>query len=213
MTSKNVDRILVYLFYYVPHTAKDPGRIAMKQQQFWIGVVFAAAFVAFLMYSINKGKDLNYGQRLMLRVLSALCAGIGAWLISGEAFFDLARDVPGGKLTVSGTAGFAIFFVIWFTFPRGPKFEPLPDRFKMTVPAGWTFQQVADSCAQQDGAVIDYDGLTAKEINAPLKSWNLDTASVLEAIEQLGSITQDNGAIRRYTAKKENSRYQLELNS
>jgi hypothetical protein len=181
----------------------------MQQQQFWVGVVFAAVFVGFLMYSINKGKDLNSGQRLMLKILSALCAAIGGALISGDAFFNLSRNVPGGKLTVSGTAGFAIFFVIWFVFPKGPKFEPLPPRFKMAVPEGWTFQQVADSCAQNDGSVIDYDGLTAQERAARLKPWKLETDSVLEAIEKLRSITEVDGAVRKYEVKQEKSKYRL----
>src|SRR6266851_4779063 len=181
----------------------------MQQQQFWVGVFFAVVFVGFLMYSINKGKDLNSGQRLMLRILSALSAGVASWIISGEALFDLSKNVPGGKLTISGTAGFAMFFVIWFTFPRGPKFERLPDRFRMGVPAGWTFQQVADACAQQDDSVINYVGFTAQEMKAPLKPWKLETNSVLEAIEQLGSITEKRGALREYEVKKENSKYRL----
>jgi hypothetical protein len=181
----------------------------MQQQQFWVGVLFEGAFVAFLMYGINKGRDLNPGQRLMLRILSSLCAGVGAWLISGEAFFNLSRSIPGGKVTVSGTAGFAIFFAIWFTFPQGPKFKHLPDRFRMAVPAGWTFQQVADACAQQDSSVITYEGFTAKELRAPLKPWNLQTTSVIEAIKQLGAITEQSGAVREYDVKKENAKYLL----
>ena len=183
----------------------------MQQQQFWVGVGFAAVFVVFLMYSINRGKGLNSGQRLMLKILSALCAGAGAGLISGEAFFNLSRNVPGGKLTVSGTAGFAIFFVIWFAFPKGPKFEPLPDRFRMAVPAGWTFQQVADACALQESSVIHYDGFTNEEMEAPLKPWKLETDSVIEAIEQLGSITEKRGALREYEVKKENAKYRLKV--
>jgi hypothetical protein len=181
----------------------------MQQQQFWVGVVFAGIFVCFLMYTINKGKDLNSGQRLMLRILSALCAAIGGALISGDAFFSLVRNVPGGKLTVSGTAGFAIFFVIWFIFPKGPNFEPLPERFKMAIPANWTFQQVADSCAQNDNSVVDYDGFTAKERAAPLKAWKLETDTITQAIEQLGSITIDHRAIRQYTVTKRASKYFL----
>jgi len=183
----------------------------MQQQQFWVGVVFAAVFVSFLMYSINKGKDLNSGQRVMLKILSALCAGIGAWLISGEAFLSLSKNIPGGKLTVSGTAGFAIFLVVWFTFPKGPKFEPLPDGTRIAVPAGWTFEQVADACAQQDSSVIHYDGFTAQEMKARLKPWKLETKSILEAIEQLGSITEQRGAVREYDVKKENAKYRLKV--
>lgn len=181
------------------------------EQQFWVGVFFAAVFVGFLMYSINKGKDLNYGQRLMLKILSTVCAAIGGALISGAAFLDLTRNVPGGKLTVSGTAGFAIFFLIWFTFPRGPKFEPLPDGFNMRVPIGWTFEMTADECARQENSVTQYDGFTAQEMKAPLKSWELHTGSALEAIQQLGSITEKRNAVRDYRVKKENGKFSLKV--
>jgi hypothetical protein len=183
----------------------------MQQQQFWVGVFFAAAFVVFLMYSINKGKDLNSGQRLMLKILSALCAGIGAWLIAGEAFFNLSRDLPGGKLTVSGTAGFAIFLTIWFTFPKGPKFEPLPDRFKMSVPPNLTFQMIADACAQQDLSVTQYDGFSEDERLARIKEWKLEAETVAKAIELLGSITEVPGAVRDYEVTKNDSKYLLRV--
>ena len=104
--------------------------LVMQQQQFWVGVAFTAGFVCFLMYSISKGRNLNSGQRVMLRILSAICAAIGGALISGDAFVDLSRKIPGGQFTISGTAGFAIFFVIWFTFPQPLKPDPSAERLR-----------------------------------------------------------------------------------
>lgn len=183
----------------------------MEQAKFWVGVAFAAVFVLFLMYSINKGKELNHGQRLMLRILSSLCGAIGGALISGEALVNYSGTVPGGKMTISGTAGFAILFVIWITFPKGPKFEPLPAKFKISVPAKWAFEQVADLCAQLDNSVIDYNGFSDMERKAELKEWRLETDNVVQALEALGSITIVPNSVRKYRVKKAESRYELRI--
>src|SRR2546422_9426165 len=98
----------------------------LQQHQFLVGLGFTSFFVIFLAVAFFAAKYLTPGQRLILRIMSALCGALAGALISGEAFFNLSRDVPGGKLTISGTAGFAIFFTIWLFFPKEPKTPSFP---------------------------------------------------------------------------------------
>jgi hypothetical protein len=183
----------------------------LQEHQFWVGLGFAAAFVFFLMVAFFAAKDLTPGQRLILRIMSSLCGAIAGALVSGEAFFNLSREVPGGKLTVSGTAGFAILFVIWFFFPKEPTTPTFPNGFNSSIPNGWTFQDAADTFAKNDLAVITYEGFSAQELASPLKAWTFKTRTPREALERLGSITDPPGAIRKYRAFYRNSAYTLKI--
>jgi hypothetical protein len=184
----------------------------VEQQQFWVGLGFAAAFVLFLMLAFLREANLNSGQRLILRILSAICGALSGALISGSALFNMTENVPGGKITVSGVAGFAVFMIIWFTFPREPKRPDPVDGTSTSIPAGATFQSVADELAKDEECVLQYEGFRADELSATLKAWKLKGANAGKCIESLGSITQVPNAVRQYRVKKEGSKYRLIIN-
>jgi hypothetical protein len=183
----------------------------IEQYQFWVGLGFAAVFVAFLMIAFFKAKNLTDGQRLMLRIMSAVCGAIAGVLISGEALLNFSRQVPGGKLTVSGTAGFAVFFAIWFFFPKGPAAPPPAEGFNFSVKKGWRFSDTAETLARSLKTTVDYDGFSNQELAAPLKAWELECKTPQEALERLGSIVEVPNAIRKYKAIYKNSVYVLKI--
>jgi hypothetical protein len=183
----------------------------LQQYQFWIGLGFAAGLIVFLMIAFFKAKDMTRGQWLMLKIMSAICGAISGILISGEALLNFSRQVPGGKFTVSGTAGFAVLFAIWFFFPKEPEAPPPATGFNFSVKKGWKFQDTADTLAKSLKTTIEYEGFTREELSSPLKAWELECKSPQEALERLGSIVDGSSPFRKYRAIYKNSVYVLKI--
>jgi hypothetical protein len=152
----------------------------IQQYQLWIGFFFALLLIAFFIVAFFKAKTLTDDQRSILRLLGALCACFAGALITGDALFKLQGNIGlGTNVVVSGTAGAALFFTVWFFFPKVAHF---PDAFHFSVPEGWTFRHTVHVLAQQEGAVPDYDGLTDDELNTVLQAGQLKTTDVTSAI-------------------------------
>ena len=180
----------------------------LQQYQLWIGFAFAALLIGFFIFAFFKAKTLTPDQRTILRFLSALCAGFAGALITGDALFKMEGSTPSTKYAISGTAGAALFFVVWLFFP---KVTALPEGFNASIPHGWTFKDAVDAFAQQDGAVPNYNGFTDLELSASLKAWQLKTKNISDAMLLLRSITTQSNAIRKYEVKFENSVYHLNV--
>jgi hypothetical protein len=180
----------------------------LQQYQLWIGLGFAAFLILFLVVAFFAAPNMTPGQHSILRFFAALCAGFAGALIAGEALFRMEGDTGGVKYLVSGTAGFALFFAVWFFFPKHSPPTP-PDRFRASIPKGWTFQQAAKVFAQRERALADFDGLTASELAAELSPTEIDTKTAGEAIGRLRLITVTPNAVREYDIKYEDSIYRL----
>ena len=180
---------------------KEPGAMNVLQQyQLWIGFGFVGLIVVFFMIAFFKAPDLTSGQLAILRFLGALCAGFAGALIAGDALFKMQSDLgEGTKLAITGTAGFALFFTVWFFFPKKEEAPPpAKDVINLAIPDGWTFKQAVDSLGQHDGRPIQYEGFTDDELQARLRSWQLKARDVPHALEMLRAITAETGAIRPY---------------
>lgn len=180
----------------------------LQQYQLWIGFAFATLLIGFLIFAFFKAKTLTPDQRSILKFLSALCAGFAGALITGDALFKMEGSTATAKYAISGTAGAALFFVVWFFFPR---VTVLPEGFNASIPQGWTFKDAVDAFAQQDGAVPNYNGFTDLELGATLKAWQLKAKNISDAILLLRSITTQLNAIRKYEVKFESSVYYLNV--
>src|SRR3954463_383340 len=87
--------------------------------QLTIGLVFLAVLVVFLMFTFLRKDTATANQYRTLRFLSALCAGFAGTFLAGQALFNLNTPLSsGGRLVVSGTAGCALFFTVWFTYGK-----------------------------------------------------------------------------------------------
>jgi hypothetical protein len=184
----------------------------LQQYQLLIGIVFAFFLVVFLMIAFFTAPNMTTGQHSILRFLAALCAGFAGALIAGDALFRVEGDTGAVRYFISGTAGFALFFVVWFFFPKPtvPEAPPaVPDRFSASVPKGWTFQHAAKILAQQDNSLVDFGGLKADELNAKLNPTEIETKTAGDAITRLRLITVIPDAIRKYEIRHEDSIYHL----
>ncbi len=169
-----------------------------KYSQFWVGFGFALALFGFAMVAFFRRGKLEAHQWVVLRFLLSLCAGFAGGLLAGEALFKLVENwAAGGQLAVSGTAGFALFLTVWFTFPSLAGERP-EDDYAFSLPTGWTFQDAAKAIALQDGASADLSLFSAAELATPLSQAELKTKTVIKALQCLHSLAPV-GSIRRYT--------------
>lgn len=84
--------------------------------QLWIAFGFLALLVLFLMYSvIRPPKDASHPT---VKFLTALCAGFAGGFFTGEALISINGIAGSTKFAISGTAGMALFFTIWFFYPK-----------------------------------------------------------------------------------------------
>jgi hypothetical protein len=180
----------------------------LQENQLWIGVAFTLILVGFLIYAFNKAQNLSAGQHTILKFLASLCAAFAGAAIAGSALFNLHRVEGGTDLAISGTAGFALFFVVWIFFPKPPETPSYPDGFNFSVPTGWTFQETVDAIVGRDRAFVKYTGFRPEELKAKLKRWEISCPSALDAVKQVGTLAAAGpDTIRDYIVTLENSTY------
>jgi hypothetical protein len=185
--------------------------------QLSFGGVCAFAVLIFLMTAFFKKDELTAGQWAILRFLCALCAAFAGFFIAGQAIFQMSGQTPEGTaFAISGTAGFALFFTVWFFFPRLPQVAPTTppppqDAFNFTVPeSGWTFKSTAEAIAKTQNRFAEFDGFSAEDLNAPLNGRELHFASAVEAINALRYLRRD-GIVKAFTVRDENPSYRIKL--
>ncbi|HXO21781.1 MAG TPA: hypothetical protein VOA87_17850 [Thermoanaerobaculia bacterium] len=154
----------------------------------WIGLCFIAIIVIFLMFTsfvhLNDQADKN------LRFLTALCAGFAGGFFAGEALFRYQQKLGSGtNIFLSGTAGFALFFLVWLTYARKPHVtapDPLPDEtVKFSIPNGWTFEQAARAITNAAQRTIYFDGFDQAQLATKLSEIDIEAPTVREALGQL----------------------------
>jgi hypothetical protein len=101
------------------------GESQFGMYPFWIGVGFAVVLLVFFMAAYFKAGDMTRGQWQILRFFGAFCAGSAGVFLAGGALVHATGKLGTMNYAISGTAGFALFFVVWFTWP---KFESPPAR-------------------------------------------------------------------------------------
>lgn len=175
----------------------------------YVGLGFAAALVIFLMIAYFVSGKASGGQLAILQFLCALCGGFAGALMTGTALFDLNESWTNGKLAVSGTAGFALFFAVWYGFGR--ILSTPPDGFNMSIPSGTSFQAIATEIAKHDKSVVQFVGFTALELAAPLTSQVLETDSVADALRALRSLVGAPNSVREYSVEFVRPTYTLKI--
>jgi hypothetical protein len=176
--------------------------------QLWVAFGFLTALVIFLIVSFFLTPKVTDDQRVILKFLTSLCAGVSGGFLTGSSLFDATWTTPTGKVALSGSAGFALFFVVWFFYP---KVFAIADAISISVPAGWSFRNAADRIANVANAVVDYRGFTKDELTAPLQERNIETKTVSEALLTLRLMAVQPGAIRKYVVKQNGSVYELKV--
>ncbi len=177
--------------------------------QFWVGLLFFAVLLGFLLFTFYRATALTDDQRGILKLLSAFSAGFAGALIAGDVLFRMEGTLSNGaKYLLSGTSGFALFLVVFFFYPAVTK---LPDGILFSVPEGWTLEHTAEALAKLDNFAVEFSGFHESELAAQLKTWNLKAASVADALSRLRSITKNRGVVRDYSVESLGSSYLLRI--
>ena len=183
----------------------------MRVPQFWIGVAFASILLVFFMVAYFKSKDMTRVQWQILRFFGALCAASAGAFLAGGALFQATGNAGAMNYAISGTTGFALFFVVWFTWVA---YEPTPllldMRISFSVQEGSPFVQTVNALVDLDNSFVDMIGFSQDELNTPLRARHLTTPSVKAALEQLGRLAPP-GAIRSYEVQGPPPAYSLRI--
>jgi hypothetical protein len=180
---------------------------AIQPFQIWIGFGLALLVILFLMATFFLRATLTDDQRQTLRFLCSLCSGFSAFFISGDAL--VKGDVPlggGTQLAISGSAGFGLFMLVWFFYPRNVAVPA--DAFNFSVPDGWTFEQAVATITEADDAFYELEGFTLAQKKAPLRARALQAASVSAALPLLGRMCATSG-FPRYEVVLQEKVYRL----
>lgn len=151
----------------------------------WIGFGFLIFLLLFLTITFFV-KNITQSQYNTLHFLTALSAAFLGSFITGDALFRLDYEMANGfKLAISGTAGCALFFTIWFTYPKYNLNKIIDDAFCLSIPEGWSFQNAIRSIVSTTKGVCEFSGFTDEQLNLPLNSYELKTSSALELMKRL----------------------------
>ena len=176
--------------------------------QLWIGFGFLALLIIFLIASFFFTPRLTEDQRGTLKLLSALCAGFAGGFLTGSALFEMHKTAGTTTFAISGTAGCALFLVVWFFYPRVFK---LSDAFSFRIPQGWTFRGSAERMAEIEASIVDFAGFSATELDAIMQSTGISTRSLFDALVKLRYLTVSPNAIRPYDVTQDGPLYHLNI--
>lgn len=180
--------------------------------QLWIGFGFLVALVAFLIISYFVELKQSSTRRAILQFLTSLTAGFAGGFLSGSSIFDASWTSPTSRIALSGTAGFAIFFAVWFSYQKmfPPPGLTAENSLPLDIPEGWSFKDVVDTLAKKDKSAVDYQGFTSEELNTKIKSQTLNAKSYIGLI-QAARLLPVSGTIRPFTADKVGNIYILRV--
>jgi hypothetical protein len=155
--------------------------------QFAAGCLFTAAGLLFL-YQAFKVTTHGPGQRDIIHFVCAFCAGAAGAFFTGSALLAFNVDIgTTGKLAFQGTAGIALFGLVFTIFRfRYNETRPSPPDGSWVSPSGQNpFSQVAEAIAGEIGATVDLSVLTPEEKKATPHGEQLDVSTVALATKAL----------------------------
>jgi hypothetical protein len=181
----------------------------------WVAFGFLLLLVLFLMVAFFVFDTLSSDRRGNLRFLSSLCAGFAGGFLTGSALFQAEWSNTGGKIGVSGTAGFALFMIVFYGYrrlaPDVPNEPGAPDRILIDLPENWNFGQATGALAESGRAGIEFEDFTDAELKAKLRPQSLAAKSVADAMLAVRGLTLKSNAVRRYGVSKNGSTYLLKV--
>lgn len=172
--------------------------------QLWIAVGFTTLLLVFLMITFFKKDTSSATQYKTLRFLTSFCGAIAGILFAGEALISYSKEIASGtKLTLSGTAGFAVFFLVWLTYGKRAD-DSLPPNIKMSFPSGWTLEQCAKAIGNALNVSITFRSFSKEQLDFSFPQINISAQDIVQALNQLKHYA--NGAFD-YSVQQEDGIY------
>ena len=178
----------------------------------WIGFGFTTALVLLGIVTLWFPPKRGSQGRAAMRLLMSLCAAFAGGFLTGAAIFNGSFTHALGKVSISGSAGIALFLTVFFFYDNKPDDGEIDieNGITITIPPSCKFRDVADIVAAQAQAGIDYRVLNANELDADMKAQPVTAKSREQLLESLRNVTVLQ-AIRPYTVKKENGSFVFKL--
>jgi hypothetical protein len=176
----------------------------------WITVSFSAGLMLFLIAVFFLRENATATQYNILKFLTSICAGIAGYFIGGTALFNLTSNFgQKGTITVSGTAGAAFFFTVWFLYPKRVP-PPPPDAFNYSVPPNMTFSGMVNIIVENANKFVEFKNFTETQLKTPLATREIHTKSIKEALESSRYL---NSALPKYSVTENLNVFTLETHS
>jgi hypothetical protein len=170
----------------------------------WIPTSFTAILIFFFIAAFFMAPSMSAGQLKILRFLAALCGAISAFMWTGEALLNARGKVGGWEIAFSGTAGFAIFFLVWVFWERAAESGI---GFNYSVGSGWTFANAAGEIANAAGGNLVLNGFSEEEKAAALRQERVFGADATQALVKLRNLAP--GGFPAYNVEKKESDFEL----
>jgi hypothetical protein len=175
----------------------------------WIPTAFTAVLVFFFIAAYLIPPK-NEGQLKILRFLAALCGAISAFMWTGEALVDAKGDLGGLSLAFSGSAGFAVFYLVWMGWEMTAK-ASIGFNFSVGTGADWTFENTAKQIAEAGGGNLVLVGFTYEHRATQLRPEKLFSSDARQALEKLRSLATS--AIPKYDVAYDGADFTLQARS
>ncbi|MCG2593001.1 hypothetical protein LZ009_09430 [Ramlibacter sp. XY19] len=165
------------------------------------GIVFAAITLWFLWQAFDSTRAPTQLRYDIVHYVCSLGAGASGAFFTGAAL--LSADVtfgPGSKLAFQGTAGVALFGLVFLLFRSRAPSPSGNGGSVVSIGTQTPFEQVAQAIASEAGATIDLSSLSATERAVVPASENLLCGTFQQAKQSLARLGQlvPKGAVRAY---------------
>ena len=157
--------------------------------QIIIASAFGVTFVAALIILAIKFPDPTPFQYNIFRIVLSLAASGVATTIPG--FINIEVNPTTGFLIRAGGA-IAVFVIVFFfnpaqliKAPRGGGNKPPVNKINLSIPGGWSFEEAARSIANVASAAISFEGFEPEQLTQKLRSTEINTTDIREALLQL----------------------------
>lgn len=168
---------------------------------FAAGVFFSLLSLGILYRALTM-PNLGPAQRDIIHFICSFCAGAAGAFFTGSALLSFDAQIgTGGKLAFQGTAGVALFALVFLIFRLRYREAPLTVNGSWIAPSGKNpFTQIANAIAAEVGATIDLSALTDEEKKLCPSGDQLDASTVELAKASLLRLREmvPPGTIRNY---------------
>ena len=183
--------------------------------QFFAGVFFTAVALAFLWKAFFSGVPLQPLHYDIVHFVCSFCAGAAGAFFTGAAIVQANVDLSGGgKFVFQGTAGVALFALVFFIFrfKRGTQTQA-PSSSTIAIGTQTPFSQAAEALADEAGATIDLSQLTDDERGVVPSGASLRCGNLQQAKQSLVRLAElvPKGSVRPYKVEldSENKHFAL----
>ena len=190
-------------YHQLPVGAGDDSMLDLQTATFVVGVGFAGGLLYFLNQAFFSELPDTERRRTIVSFMCAVCAGSCGAFFTGTALLSADVHLANGlKLTFSGSAGIALFALVFLLLRPAIERRVQGQPNKVISPGTNTpFEMVAEQLAHEAGGSIDLSGFTTAERHQLLRSDSLRCATMLEAKQSLDRLQRlvPAGSVRKYS--------------